>query len=376
MLPLAEMKRFIIDKTQSNAAAFGDKLPASTADGVYQFRDNGGWVGSFWTGLNYLCSELSGDAAFVDNARQSRWRFAKRLYEDPQSLDHDTGFLFSLSAVADYRLTGDAESRRLALGAAEVLAGRYHADGRFINAWNVWTPGEPFSEGNRGRIIIDCMYNLPLLFWAAEQSGDDRYREIAVAHALTSAATLVRADYSCYHTFLFDPATGKPLRGTTFQGNDDDSIWSRGQAWALGGFTHAYRYTGDRRFLDTATGCANVFISELEADGVPMWDFRLPDKAGEPRDTSAGAIAAAGLLELAEHADPADAAAFRTAAERIVGSLFAHYATVDAPDEQGLLREATGFRSRNVEVGCSLIYGDYYFAEAVARLLGVSRGYW
>ncbi|WP_135557013.1 glycoside hydrolase family 88 protein [Paenibacillus cymbidii] len=375
-LPLEQMKAFIVDKTRSNAVAIGDKLPASTVDGLFQFRENGGWVGSFWTGLNYLCYELSGDETFIEVARRSRHRFTKRLYQNPETLDHDIGFLYSLSSVADHKLTGDAEARQVAIDAAKALAGRYHEAGRFINAWPVWHPGEEFSEGNRGRIIVDCMYNLPLLFWAAETTGDARFRNIAEAHADTSAHTLVRPDYSCFHTYLFDPETGVRLRGTTFQGYADDSIWSRGQSWALGGFTYAYRYTGNKLFLDRAVGCAKLFIRELEADSVPMWDFRLPSKEGEPRDTSAGAIAAAGLLELAQLAEPDDAALFRAAAERIVGSLFAHYATVGAPEEQGLLREATGFRSRHVEVNVSLIYGDYYFAEAVARLLGRTKAYW
>jgi len=174
---LPTIQSFILAKTRRNADRFGDRLPHATADGRYEFMDDGFWVGGFWTGLAWLCSELSGEGVYADIARRSRQRFLKRLYENRETTDHDLSFLFSLSSVADYKLTGSAEARQTALDAAKVLADRFHPRGRFIQAWNVWTPGDPFSEANRGRIIIDCMYNLPLLFWASEETGDSRRSE-------------------------------------------------------------------------------------------------------------------------------------------------------------------------------------------------------
>lgn len=376
MLPLEEMRQFIIEKTRSNAAKFGDRMPTATQDGQYKFAEDGFWVGGFWTALCTLAYEWTKDESFIEAARASQHRLKKRLYEKTASLDHDIGFLYELSFVADYKATGSAEARRVALDAAEVLAKRYNERGRFINAWNVWSPGDAFSENNRGRIIADCMYNLPFLFWAAEETGDERFRRIAMDHADVNARTIVRPDYTTYHTYLFDPATGEPRRGETHQGYADESCWSRGQAWTIGGYAHAYRYTGKKEYLELARKLTDVFLSKLEDDLVPMWDFSLPTKEGEPRDTSAAAIAAASMLEMANHLPAEDAAKYTDMAQRIVESLYKSYTTQHKPEEEGLLLEACGHKPKNVDLVGSLIYGDYYFAEAVARLSGARYLYW
>jgi unsaturated chondroitin disaccharide hydrolase len=374
---LKDMEAFIVKKTKNNAAQFGDKLPHATVNGKYDFMDNGFWVGGFWTGLLWLGFELSGDVIFEEAARRSRHRFGKRLYDDRETTDHDLGFLFSLSSVADYKLTGNKDARKTALDAADALADRFNPQGNFIQAWNVWTPGDPFSEENRGRIIIDCMYNLPLLFWASEETGDDKYRNIAIAQADTCAKTIVRPDRTTYHTYLFDPESGQPLRGKTHQGFADESCWSRGQAWAIGGYAHAYRYTSKPEYMVLAKELAQVFIDSLEDDLVPMWDFVFQGgQEGEPRDTSAAAIVAASLLEMASLLPEVEGAYYRSIAERMVWSLYQNYSTKDEPTQEGLLKEATGHKPADSNINVSLIYGDYYFAEAVARLLGKTVVYW
>jgi unsaturated chondroitin disaccharide hydrolase len=373
---LEAIKEFICEKTRQNGMKFGDGLPFCTDEkGKYTFREDGFWVGSFWTGINYLCYEFTGNPFFVDTARKSQHRLIRRLYENKRTLDHDLGFLYSLMFVADYQATGSENSRKIALDAAEALAERYHPNGRFIQAWNIWKPGDPFSEENRGRIIIDCMYNLPLLFWASEQSGNEQFKQIAYAHAVTCSETIVRADGSTYHSYVFDPDTGERKYGRTVQGYSDDSCWSRGQGWAIGGFAHAYRYTGDKKFLTIAEQCARYFIENLEPDYVPVWDFRVPEKQGEPRDSSAAAIAAAGMLELAKHLE-GNGRDYIEAAAKIVDSLYHNYSSKDRPDDEGLLLHGCGHKPKNSEVDCSLIYGDYYFAEAVARLLGYQKFAW
>mgnify|MGYP001191706817 CR=1 FL=1 len=374
---LRDIQRFILEKTGHNADRFGDKLPHATANGKYDFMDDGFWVGGFWTGLLWLGFEASGDPIYEEAARRSRHRFAKRLYEDRATTDHDLGFLFSLSAVADYKLTGSKEARQTAIDAADALADRFNPRGKFIQAWNVWTPGDPFSEENRGRIIIDCMYNLPLLFWASEETGDEKYRSIAIAQADTCARTIVREDRTTFHTYLFDPVTGEPLRGKTHQGFSDESCWSRGQAWAIGGYAHAYRYTRNPEFLKLAKELSKVFIDRLEEDFVPMWDFVFRGgKEGEPRDTSAGAIAAASFLEIASLVPEEESLYYRSLAERMIESLYENYSTKNEPEQEGLLKEATGHKPAGSNINVSLIYGDYYFAEAVARLLGKTVIYW
>ncbi|WP_127490699.1 glycoside hydrolase family 88 protein [Paenibacillus glycanilyticus] len=377
MIPLQEIRQFILDKTKANASKFGDKLPHCADEDSYNFVDNCFWVGGFWTGLNYLCYEMSGDQSFIENARRSKHRFVKRLYDDRHTTDHDLGFLFSLSAVADYKLTRNAESRRIGIDAANTLADRFNEKGRFLQAWNVWTPGDPFSEENRGRLIIDCMYNLPLLFWAAEETGDSRYRDIAIAQADTCSTTIVRPNFTTFHTYLFNPETGDPIGGRTFQGYADESCWSRGQAWAIGGYTHAYRYTGDKRYLEIAQRCADVYIERLEEDLIPMWDFTFRgDKSGEPRDTSAAAVTAASLLEMASHMDEAESVYYKDLATRMVNNLYSIYSTKDEPGHEGLLKEATSHKPHDSGIRSSLIYGDFYFAEAVARLQGQTVIYW
>lgn len=373
---IQQAKSLILQKTRNNIPKFGDRLPTSTASGKYQFAEDGFWVGGFWTGLNWLCYELSGEASFAEAARASKLRFTKRLYEEPETLDHDIGFLYMPTFVADYQLTGSQEARSIALTAADRLKERFNEKGRFIQAWNVWNPGEPFSEENRGRIIIDCMYNLPLLFWASEEMGDKTYRRIAAAHADTCANTIIRPDYTTYHTFVFDPDSGKPKYGQTHQGYADDSCWARGQTWAIGGYTYAYKYTRDPKYLELARKLSDVYMDRVEEDFVPLWDFSVPIREAAPRDTSAAAIAAASLLELAEHVAGEEGARYRDFAVHTVNSLIHSYTTRDMPEQEGLLVEATGHHPEGKDINCSLIYGDYYFAEAVSRLLGVSKGYW
>ncbi|MFC4778785.1 glycoside hydrolase family 88 protein [Paenibacillus sp. GCM10023252] len=374
---LEEIQSFIVAKTKENASRFEDKLPHATDDGRYHFMEDGFWVGGFWTGLTYLSYELSGDRSFLSAADRFKHRFIKRLYQDRHTTDHDLGFLFSLSFVADYKLTGNKQSRQVGLDAAAALADRFNDKGKFIQAWNVWTPGDAFSEGNRGRIIIDCMYNLPLLFWASEETGDPRYREIAIAQADTCLGTIVRPDYTTYHTYLFNPETGEPIGGRTFQGYADDSCWSRGQSWAIGGYAHAYRYTGDVKYLEAAKSCAKVYIDRLEEDLVPKWDFHFHGyENDEPRDTSAAAITAASLLEIAKHVPQEERAYYSDLAERIVENLYQFYSTKDEPEHEGLLKEATAHKPKNSGINVSLIYGDYYFAEAVARLANRTVIYW
>lgn len=368
---LAEMKSFILDRTRGNAGRFGDKLPTATEGGRYKFAEDGFWVGGFWVGLNLMCYAWSRDTAYLDAARAGQRKLLRRLKERPDTLDHDAGFLYHLAFTADYKVTGSAEARAIALEAADLLAKRHHPRGKFINAWNVWKPGDAFSENNRGRIIIDCMYNLPLLFWAAEASGNAEWRRIAADHADVSARTLVRPDYTTYHTYLFDPVTGAPVRGETHQGHADDSCWSRGQAWALGGYAHAYRYTKNPAYLELSKKLADVYLELADGDDVPPWDFALTGKKDEPLDASAAVIAAAGLLEIAEHVQGAEQLRYRQEAARIAEGVYRRCGTRAMTGQEGLLVYACGNKPKQVDLDGSLIYGDFYFAEVVGRLSGL-----
>ena len=179
-----------------------------------------------------------------------------------------------LSARPQWQHTGDGAARKLALRGAELLAERFHPGGGYIQAWHATThPDE------RGRFIIDCMMNLPLLWWASRETGQKHFSEIAKTHALTSAKYLLRDDGSTYHTYFLNADTGQPIGPKTHQGFADDSLWARGQAWAIYGFTLAAEWTGESVFRQVAVAAATRYDQEAPSDAVSPWDYALPDEA-------------------------------------------------------------------------------------------------
>lgn len=325
------------------------------------------WVESFWTGQLWLAYVHTKDPYFLEAAQAQRDYYLGRLNR-PQTFNHDLGFLYTHSLVAEYKIMGEPVAREGALRAADALTRRYNPAGRFIQAWDSWG-----GIDNRGRIIIDCMENLALLYWASEQTGDRRYADIADAHAHTNTQHIVRADGSSYHTFFFNPETGAPVGGKTHQGYADESCWSRGQAWGIHGYSVAYRYTGNPEHAATARCLIDYTLPRLPADSVPYYDYRLPDDVPHYRDTSAAAIMAAGMLNLADQIP--DGAHYREAAYRILAGLCEHYTTKGHPQAEGLLVQGAshvgGGRADNM-----LPYGDYYFVEGLLRALGHTDFAW
>jgi unsaturated chondroitin disaccharide hydrolase len=285
-------------------------------------------------------------------------------------INHDLGFLFSLSARAQWQLTADARARELALQAAQILVQRYCPAGGYIQAWG--EIGDP-EEG--GRTIIDTMMNLPLLFWASLQTGDPRFQEAARAHARTSQRYLLRADGASYHTFFFDQETGEPIGPRTHQGWADDSLWARGQAWAIHGFATAAEWCQDDGFAEAARRAAYRFMAELPVNGVPTWDLRLPEDAPRYRDSSAGAIAAAGMLRLARLAGQGQGSRYHREARRLLDSLVAHCFETE-PQAQGLLRDGTYNANKGWGVEAYFVCGDYFFVEALLALEGKAPDFW
>lgn len=371
-IPLEEMQTFIVKKTKRIAEQAGDRLPSgTTGSGKLKYTENCGWTGGFWTGLLYYCYLLTGDTSFFDLADKSRFRFLNRLYQTPETLDQDVGFLYIPSEYARYKLQGKAESRKVVLDAAESMLSRYVPKGRYILAWNDWGDGTEVSLYNKSRIIIDSMYNLPLLYWASQETGETRFADAASAHAETCSKTLVREDGTTFHTYIFDLETGAPKFGKTFQGYSDDSCWARGQTWALGGFAMAYRFTGNPAFLEVSKKTANVYLDLLEPDYIPVWDFIFKGQ-DVPRDASAAAIAASGLLELASHCTGDEKERYQNAAKQMVLALWNGYTSRNDADFNALIERCVGFHeSEGYEFGENVIYADYYFAEAVAKLKGL-----
>ncbi|QHW32896.1 glycosyl hydrolase [Paenibacillus rhizovicinus] len=356
-------------KITRNAAEIADTFPHASLNGTYNSCPAHDWGAGFWPGLLWLVYRENGDERLRLTAESLERKLGETLtaYDE---LHHDVGFMFSLSSVAQYKLCQDSNARRHGLMAANLLAGRFNPAGDFIRAWPDWD-----GEDHSGWAIIDCMMNLPLLYWASEELGDPRYKHIAKRHADMVLRDFLRPEGSSYHIVCFDPETGERTGALAGQGYAAESAWARGTAWALYGFALSYRYTGEQRYLDAAKRAAHFFVSRLPEDKVPYWDFLLPDVNGMPRDSSSAAIAASGILEIAGFAEGPDAAYYRSAAAAILRSLDENYGAWEEK-EQGLLLHATGFYSRNAYVDVPIIYGDYYFAEALLKLKGQVELFW
>jgi unsaturated chondroitin disaccharide hydrolase len=329
--------------------------------GRWKTRGAGDWTAGFFPGQLWMLYEFTGNAAL--GAAAEAWT-ADMASQVTVTTTHDLGFMILNSFGHAHRITGDPDARDAVVAAAASLSTRFDPD---VGATRSWDSG-PWQFP----VIIDNMMNLELLFRGASWSSDpvqaESWRDQAVSHASVTDLQHVRGDGSTYQLVDFDPASGVVLSRETVQGAGDESTWARGQAWGLYGFTAAYRETGEDWMLGTAMSLADTFIAGLPPDGVPYWDFDAPAIPDEPRDSSAAAIAASGLLELSALADvPARARAYRDAAEHILASLMSDAYLSDGSASSGLLLHGTGHRPADVEVDVSLIYGDYYFVEALLR---------
>ncbi len=359
-----------LEQVRRNIPRLGDQFPHHGAGMTYVLTDNNHWMTSFWTGQLWLAYAASADPEFRREAERQLASFEYRLVNRIDE-SHDLGFLYTLSARAQWQLTGSAAARQLAIDAAERLITRFHPKGEYIQAWGALN--DPV-EG--GRMIVDCLMNLPLLFWASHETGDPKYADVAARHARTTLRYLVRPDDHTYHTFFFDQATGAPLGGKTAQGYADDSLWSRGQAWAIYGFALASDWMGDREMLDVACRLADRFWKELGDAPVPLWDFRVPPDGPQKRDSSAGAIAACGMFKLARLvADDALAAAYQQRAEALTTRLTENCFET-APEAQGLLRDSTYNFNINHAVEQFMPFGDYFYLESLATMSGKGVDFW
>lgn len=354
-----------VRRVRNNYQAFEAEFPTRGYP-VYKTAPNNHWVAGFWTALLWLTYNYTGDTDLRSKAEELYPGFVERL-ENRVRLTHDLGFVYMLSCRAQWMLTDSAEARETALWAAKELAKRYNPHGNYIQAW-----GEIGEEPEAGRIIVDCMMNLNLLYWAAEQTGDDTYREIARNHAAATKKHIVRADGSTYHTFFFNPQTGEPLYGKTHQGYADESLWSRGQAWAVYGFALTAHWLDDAGFLATAEKVANRFLAESPVDKVPLWDLRLPSDTPQYYDSSAGAIMACGLLRLAKLTGNN---AYRQQAETLVQTLISECLETE-PDRQGILKHGAQHVPHGHTPDGYIIFGDYFFLEALLMLTDRFPDFW
>lgn len=333
------------------------------------------WVISFHAGQLWLALQLSGDPVFLNAARARRPVFA-RILRTREAQDHDLGFQFSLSCVAEWQMTGDAVARDMALRAAEQLLSRYRPEGGYIQAWNAKKAGMGMApDFANGRVIADTMQNLALLYWAGQETGRGDFVAAANGHADTAMAHLIRDDDTSFHTFVFNPSTGEPVRGETFQGFAHGSCWSRGQAWLIHGFAQTALTTGNPAYLDAAERLAAKARQLMGDDTVPVWDYGVDDPAASPRDSSAGAIMAAGLYILSQIGAEDRRDGWRAFADRVMGGLLDSCDLTTNPEALGFLAHGTAHSSAGYDDNM-LPYGDYYFMEALMRSLGHDRFFW
>ena len=352
--------RFAQQQLRTTIAELGDsvRIPRSTLpDGSWRTSQPREWTSGFFPGCLWFAYEQTHDSLFERAAR----RWTERLEEIQHYRgSHDVGFLVFCSYGNGYRLQPSDEYKRVILQTAHTLTTRFNPNVGCIRSWDHGRWGYP--------VIVDNMMNLELLFWAAENGGTKRMREIAISHAEKTMQNHLRPDGSTYHVLDYDTTNGAVLARNTHQGYADESAWSRGQAWAVYGFTMAYRFTKDRRFLQTAQRVADYFIGHLPPDHVPYWDFLAPDIPGEERDASAGAIASSALFELAGYAQEESAQRrYRDAAKNILLSLCSPPYLAEGTSSRGILNHAVGSKPGKSEVDVSIIYADYYFLEAIQR---------
>ena len=372
-----EAMEFAIKQVKDNLKEFTDSFKkAYSEDGFYHPTPNVNWTTGFWTGQIWLAYEWSKADELKTAGQIQANSFLDRIDRKVEVDHHDMGFLYTPSCVAAYKLVGDEKAKEAAIKAADQLIRRFQPVGEFIQAWG------PMNQPENNRFIIDCLLNLPLLYWATEETGDQKYRKIAEKHIHTAIANVIRDDYSTWHTFFMNMETGEPDHGATCQGYKDGSAWARGQAWGIYGCALAYRYTKRPEYIEDFKHVTGYFLDHLPSDLIPYWDLEFGEGSEEPRDSSSASIAACGMLEMAKYLDESDAVRYISIAKKIMESVVEHYAVKDLQESNGLVLHST-YSKKSPYNTCTPegvdecnIWGDYFYMEALTRLSKDWDPYW
>lgn len=351
-----------VDKSLKEITSF-DSIPRRIHPGHKQWNyvSLTDWTSGFWPGILWYVYENDGKSEKLEKAEKFTQTLAPILQTG--KWDHDLGFMYYCSFGNAYRLTGKPEYKEMLLRAADSLVTLFNPKVGTMLSW----PGMIKPMNWPHNTIADNMMNLELLFWAAKNGRPDYYN-IAVSHATVTMKNQVRSDYSMYHVAVYDTLTGKFLKGVTHQGFADESMWARGQAWGIYGFTFCYRETGKKEFLLTAQKLADKYLSRLPEDKIPFWDFDAPGIPNEPKDASAASIAASALLELSTLSENDQMKQnYRKAAEDILTSLTSDK-YLSKNENNAFMSHSTGHWPNKTEIDVPIIYGDYYFIEALLRL--------
>jgi unsaturated chondroitin disaccharide hydrolase len=352
-----------------NMAVYGEKFPsACTLNNRYVLKENNDWTNGFWTGMQAIAWEFSDDTTYLDNVERNVASFQTRLAAHHVLDHHDIGFLYSLSAVAHWKLTDRDELTPLIVAAAELLVNRFHDNAGFIQAWGTMNDPQEY------RLIIDSLINLPLLHVAAQVSDDTRYREVAERHYAAVINNIFRADGSTFHTFYFDQKNGAPLHGKTFQGYSDNSCWARGQAWVILGIPLHWSATGETDHYELWQQACDYFLRHVPEDGLPAWDLLLSGERDAPKDSSALAIAICGLLEAHKHFP---AVGYEKLARQLLNALKTGASALDDDACEGLLKHGVYAYALGKGIDECNLWGDYFYMEALYRIYQPQwSGYW
>jgi unsaturated chondroitin disaccharide hydrolase len=350
------------NKVKETAEKYPDFFPMYTKEG--QWKHDGPawthWCDGFFPGMMWIFAQRAGKGQEFDYWKGMAERYSKPL--EPRQFDrdvHDLGFIFLSTYYRWHRVTGDPALKAVLVEAGKTMGLRFKEKGQYLRSF--------VSEDS---LFIDIMMNVGIIFYAARETEDKRLRDIAIRHCLTTRRYLVRGDGSTSHEGLFDLDSGEFLRQTTHQGFRGDSCWSRGLAWALYGFGTSFEYSRDPRMLDTAEKCADFYISKTPADGVPPWDYDAPADSRKMVDTSAAAIAAAGLFRLCRLLpDPVKGHFYFTTAMRILRTLCEKYVSKPGDGYEGILKGGVYHLHKGLGVNESVMWGEYFFTEALSSAL-------
>lgn len=318
------------------------------------------WTSGFWPGILWYDYEATKDPRI--KAEAEKFTASLGFLSKTPAYDHDLGFLVFCSYGNAYRLTKNPVYKKIILDTADSLATLFNPKVGTILSW----PREVKARNWPHNTIMDNMINLEMLFWAAKNGGDKRLYDIAVSHANKTMKCQFRPDYSSYHVAVYDTVTGNLIKGVTHQGYADNSMWARGQAWAIYGFTVCYRETKNPEYLSFVQKVTDIYLKGLPEDYVPYWDFSAPDIPKAPRDASAACVVASALLELSTYLDKDKAEEYKDAAVKMLKSLSSPaYQCGDA--KPAFLLHSTGHWPNGSEIDASIIYADYYYIEALLR---------
>ena len=326
------------------------------------------WCAGFWPGVLWYDYEYTKDKQVLEEAEN--FTHSLKFLSHIPAYDHDLGFLVFCSYGNGYRLTKNPAYKQVILDTADTLATLFKPIVGTILSW----PREVEPRNWPHNTIMDNMINLEMLFWAAKNGGNPYLYDIAVSHADKTMKSQFRPDYTSYHVAVYDTITGNLIKGVTHQGYADSTMWARGQAWAIYGYTVVYRETKDPKYLDFVQKVTDVYLDRLPEDKVPYWDFDDPSIPDAPRDASAGAVVASALLELSTYLPNGTGKRYKDAAIEMLTSLSSD-SYQSGESKPSFLLHSVGHWPNHSEIDASIIYADYYYIEALLRLKRLQEGY-